>query len=122
MSDDRPTSPFSQSLAAVLRGYMLERGITRPALMEHMHRSKGYVAEHLNGTRAPDTDLIFAVAELANVPAWDLVDVIRRRISDYPPESPAQTAERLADRQITQAVEAAAAGMTERKTHREKQA
>jgi transcriptional regulator with XRE-family HTH domain len=143
MSDDRPTSPFSQSLAAVLRGYMLERGITRPALMEHMHRSKGYVAEHLNGTRPPDTDLIFAVAELANVPAWDLVEVIRRRISDYPPpspgdggpgggpsrpggpkpdEDPAQTAERIADRQITQAVEAAAAGMTKRKTHREKQA
>jgi transcriptional regulator with XRE-family HTH domain len=100
MSDDRPTSPFSQSLAAVLRGYMSERGITRDALMEHMHRSKGYVAEHLNGTRPPDTDLIFAVAELDHVSAWDLVEVIRRRIGDQPPEDRAATANRIAKKAV----------------------
>jgi hypothetical protein len=90
-----------------------------------MHRSKGYVAEHLNGTRPPDTDLIFAVAELAGVDSLDLVTLIRARMSDnLPPTRPAedraQTAERIAAKAVAGAVEAAAAGMPERSKARGK--
>jgi hypothetical protein len=128
MSDDRPTSPFSRTFASVLRGYMNERGITRPALMKHMHRSKGYVAEHLNGKRPPDTDMVDAVAEMAGVDSLDLLTLIRARMSDNLPPRPgarpaedrAAAAERIAAKAVAGAVEAVAAGMPERSKARGK--
>jgi hypothetical protein len=92
--------------------------------MEHMHRSKGYVAEHLNGKRPPDTDLLDAVAEMAGVDTLDLLTLIRTRMSDnlpprpgaLPAEDRAAAAERIAAKAVAEAVETAAAGMTAPKT------
>ena len=63
----RPTSEFSRVFSLCLRGFMEERHIESRDVARHLGRSAGYVSEHTSGTRAPDTDLLDAVADLAGI-------------------------------------------------------
>lgn len=60
-------SDFSRALGAHLADVMRERGITQTQVADRLGRVQGYVSERLNGHRAPETDLIDAVAALAHL-------------------------------------------------------
>lgn len=86
---DRPTSSFSRNMSAALRGYIRERAILQSDVARRIKRSEGYVSERLTGARAPDTDLIDAVALLAGVPSRSLhEELLRRAYSPTPDRAP----------------------------------
>ena len=59
---------------------MAERDLAQQTLADRLGRSKGYVSEHINGTRPVDSDLVAAVAEAIGEPTEDLIDEITRRM------------------------------------------
>lgn len=103
---DRPTtSTFSKRFAAALRGYMRERDIRQSDLATSIHRSPGFVSAHLSGARPVDTDMLYAVADLAGIDARRLTDEVTRRMGDLPPEPPppSVTTDRIVRKARTQA-------------------
>lgn len=61
---------------------MTERDIPHAAVARVLGTARSYVSEHTNGSRAPDTDLIDAVAALAGLTAHDLVQQVRERMAE----------------------------------------
>lgn len=97
---DRPTSSFSRSMSAALRGYIRERGISQSALAQSIERSEGFVSERLTGVRPPDTDMIDATAVLAGISTSRLYEELGRRAcaTEPDPDPPDATADAVVER------------------------
>jgi acetyl-CoA acetyltransferase len=79
MARTRPRAeptPFSVSFGLALRQYMRDHGITVERVADTAGRSSQYVYDHTTGLRAPDTDLLTAVAVLAHVDVRTLVTTL----------------------------------------------
>lgn len=59
---------------------MTEHDLSVQRLATALGRSRNYVYEHTNGYRAPDTDLLEAVAELTGTDARSLMMIITGRM------------------------------------------
>lgn len=70
---------FSRRFSAALQGVMRENKVRIDDVVVASGRSKGFVSEHTNGTAAPDTDLLDAIAGLIGVDTRDLVTEVARR-------------------------------------------
>ncbi|TQK68270.1 helix-turn-helix transcriptional regulator [Nocardioides sp. SLBN-35] len=82
---DSQISDFSRRFSAALQGVMRENKVRVVDVVEKLGKSKGFVSEHTNGTKAPNTDLLDAIAELMGIDTRDLVREIVRRIPDPAP-------------------------------------
>lgn len=60
-------SDFAKEFAVGLREVMKARGVTQTPVAEAIGRDQTYVSERVRGVRAPDTDVIAGVAEVAGV-------------------------------------------------------
>lgn len=61
---------------------MTERDIPHAAVAQVLGTARSYVSEHTNGKRAPDTDLLDAVATLAGLTTHELVQQVRERMAE----------------------------------------
>lgn len=73
-------SDFSRRFSAALQGVMREHGATVNDVATAADRSKGYVSEHTSGAKAPDTDLIDAIASVIGYDTSTLLVEIARRM------------------------------------------
>lgn len=78
------TSDFSRALGAMLGQIMGEHGVTQAKVAERIGRTQGYVSEHLNGTRPPETDIIDAIGQLAGMSPRALVQEAISRMGGGP--------------------------------------
>jgi hypothetical protein len=85
---EREPTEFSRELSRHLRDFMEEHEITVEQVAADMGRSRSYVSDHTNGLRAPETDLLNHVANLAHTNVQALMlnllsrmthDVVRRK-------------------------------------------
>lgn len=73
------TTDFSRALGGHLADVMSERGITQVMVARELDRTQGYVSHRLNGRRAPETDLIVAIARLVGLtPRGLMAEVLAR--------------------------------------------
>lgn len=75
-----PISDFSVALSRSLRDYMKERDLSVESLAAQMGRSRQYVYNHTNGLRAPDTNLLSAVARMTGTDARSLMLILLGRM------------------------------------------
>lgn len=73
-------SDFSRQFASHLNDIRLERGVTQTAIAKLLGKSQSVISEHVTGVRAPDTDLIDAIAYLGGLTSMELVTVIQDRM------------------------------------------
>ena len=66
-------SDYSRRFAVALTAVMAERGVSQSETARRIGRTQGYVSERVRGVRAPDTDVIAGVAQVAGVPASMIV-------------------------------------------------
>lgn len=79
---DQPISDFSLRFSRALKGYMREANVKQDAIAAELGKSAGFVSEHVSGKKAPDTDLVDAVAKLSGIDTRTLVVEIARRMED----------------------------------------
>lgn len=73
-------SAFSVEFASALRGVMRQYGVTLQALADLTGRSKAFYSERTGGKRPCDTDILDAVATVAQTSTRELVIEIARRM------------------------------------------
>lgn len=94
---------------------MTGRNITQKAVAEYLGRSTGYVSEHLSGTRPPDTDMLDAVADLADVDGLWLLGLLRERLKETEAPVARQRVEESGDEAAARIVETARTQVSERR-------
>lgn len=71
-------SDYSREFALALREVMRARGVRQVPVGEAIGRDQTYVSERVRGVRAPDTDVIAGVAQVAGVqPATIVAEVVK---------------------------------------------
>ena len=82
-------SDFSRTFASHLNDIRLERGVTQTAIAKLLGKSQSVISEHVTGVRAPDTDLIDAIAYLSGLTSMELVTIIQDRMRALARPTPA---------------------------------
>jgi hypothetical protein len=87
MTDTR-ISDFSRRFSAALQGVMREHRLAVDDVADKAGRSRGFVSEHTSGKKAPDTDLMDAVARAIGYDTNALLGEIHERLRRAPVDIP----------------------------------